>query len=129
SGVLLDVLAVLLEGGGADGLQLATSQHRLQDAGGVDRSLSGTRTDQRVDLVDEQDDVAAGADLLEHLAQPLLEVTAVAGTGHQGTEVEGVELLVLQRLRNVAADDVQSEEHTSELQSRFDLVCRLLLEK
>src|SRR5438067_6432962 len=27
------------------------------------------------------------------------------------------------------ASDVRSEEHTSELQSRFDLVCRLLLEK
>src|SRR5437868_12067686 len=27
------------------------------------------------------------------------------------------------------ADDRRSEEHTSELQSRFDLVCRLLLEK
>src|SRR5699024_11796394 len=26
-------------------------------------------------------------------------------------------------------DIVRSEEHTSELQSRFDLVCRLLLEK
>src|SRR5699024_11845236 len=26
-------------------------------------------------------------------------------------------------------DDYRSEEHTSELQSRFDLVCRLLLEK
>src|SRR5437868_11891197 len=26
-------------------------------------------------------------------------------------------------------DDARSEEHTSELQSRFDLVCRLLLEK
>src|SRR5207249_11812615 len=26
------------------------------------------------------------------------------------------------------ADDSRSEEHTSELQSRFDLVCRLLLE-
>src|SRR5437868_6956811 len=26
-------------------------------------------------------------------------------------------------------DDIRSEEHTSELQSRFDLVCRLLLEK
>src|SRR5438067_7000374 len=26
-------------------------------------------------------------------------------------------------------DDGRSEEHTSELQSRFDLVCRLLLEK
>src|SRR5207249_8665623 len=30
------------------------------------------------------------------------------------------------RLRGTAAD--RSEEHTSELQSRFDLVCRLLLE-
>src|SRR5207249_11517325 len=32
---------------------------------------------------------------------------------------------------NAAAgrDDNRSEEHTSELQSRFDLVCRLLLEK
>src|SRR5699024_8806266 len=28
-----------------------------------------------------------------------------------------------------AAVDSRSEEHTSELQSRFDLVCRLLLEK
>src|SRR5699024_12694343 len=27
------------------------------------------------------------------------------------------------------AQDMRSEEHTSELQSRFDLVCRLLLEK
>src|SRR5207249_5911365 len=27
------------------------------------------------------------------------------------------------------AQDCRSEEHTSELQSRFDLVCRLLLEK
>src|SRR6266704_4532888 len=27
------------------------------------------------------------------------------------------------------ADGLRSEEHTSELQSRFDLVCRLLLEK
>src|SRR5699024_11795770 len=28
-----------------------------------------------------------------------------------------------------SANDRRSEEHTSELQSRFDLVCRLLLEK
>src|SRR5699024_11627407 len=30
---------------------------------------------------------------------------------------------------NASGHDVRSEEHTSELQSRFDLVCRLLLEK
>src|SRR5699024_11933765 len=29
----------------------------------------------------------------------------------------------------ISATTIRSEEHTSELQSRFDLVCRLLLEK
>src|SRR5437868_10931561 len=32
-------------------------------------------------------------------------------------------------LPDIPAGDRRSEEHTSELQSRFDLVCRLLLEK
>src|SRR5207249_11516473 len=32
-------------------------------------------------------------------------------------------------LSNASAVELRSEEHTSELQSRFDLVCRLLLEK
>src|SRR5207249_8996557 len=31
--------------------------------------------------------------------------------------------------RKLFLSDLRSEEHTSELQSRFDLVCRLLLEK
>src|SRR5699024_12707982 len=31
--------------------------------------------------------------------------------------------------RKSSYDSVRSEEHTSELQSRFDIVCRLLLEK
>src|SRR5438067_4464146 len=31
--------------------------------------------------------------------------------------------------RQASSRGVRSEEHTSELQSRFDLVCRLLLEK
>jgi hypothetical protein len=102
-GVLLEVLAVLVERGGADGLQLATGQHRLEDAGGVDGALGGTRTDEGVDLVDEQDDVAAGADLLEHLLEALLEVAAVAAAGDEGAEVERVELLVAQRVGDVVA--------------------------
>src|SRR5207249_5915635 len=31
--------------------------------------------------------------------------------------------------RSVVEERMRSEEHTSELQSRFDIVCRLLLEK
>src|SRR5699024_12684080 len=35
---------------------------------------------------------------------------------------------ILSRIYAMAEVDGRSEEHTSELQSRFDLVCRLLLE-
>jgi hypothetical protein len=58
-----------------------------------------------VDLVDEQDDVAAGLDLLQHLLEALLEVAAVARAGDQGPEVEGVELLVVQGLGHAVGGD------------------------
>ena len=79
-GVLLEVLAVLVARRGADRLELTAGEHGLQDAGGVDRTFGGAGADQRVQLVDEQHDVAAGLDLLQHLLEALLEVTAVART-------------------------------------------------
>src|SRR5580658_9400022 len=48
-----------------------------------------------VDLVDEDDDVTARANLLGDLLEALLEVTAVTAAGDQRSEVERVELLVL----------------------------------
>src|SRR5207249_11885576 len=56
------------------------------------------------------------------LHPPLAGDTARRGDGllHLGSDDEGF-------LRFALSD--RSEEHTSELQSRFDLVCRLLLEK
>ena len=47
----------------------------------------------------------AGADLLEHLLQALLEVTAVAAARHQRAEVERVELLARQRLGHLVGHD------------------------
>ena len=56
--VLLDVLAVLVQRRRSDGAQLAAREHRLQQVGRVDRALGGARADDRVQLVDEEDDVA-----------------------------------------------------------------------
>ena len=72
-------------------------------------TIVGAGADDGVDLVDEQDDVAALVDLLEHLLQALLEVTAVAGACDQGAEVQRVELLVLERLGHLAVDDVEGQ--------------------
>ena len=77
--------------------------------GRVDGALGGAGADEGVDLVDEQHDVAAGLDLLEHLLQALLEVAAVTAAGDERTEVERVQLLVAQRVGDVVADDLLGE--------------------
>ena len=63
-----------------------------------------------VQLVDERDDLPVGlVDLLEHGLQPLLELAAVLGAGDERREVERDELLVLERLGDVARDDALRE--------------------
>ena len=107
--VTLEVLAVLVEGGGADGLQLAARQRRLEDRCGIDRALGGARPDEVVELVDEQDDVAALGDLLHHLLQALLELTAVLRARDERREVERVNLLPLQELGHLVRRDALRE--------------------
>src|SRR5207247_7290995 len=41
----------------------------------------------------------------------------------------GKEILSQSQFKDYARENLRSEEHTSELQSRVDIVCRLLLEK
>jgi hypothetical protein len=103
--VALEVLAVLVERRRADRLQLAASESRLEDRGRVDRALGGARADEVVELVDEQDDVAALLDLLHDLLQPLLELAAVLRAGDEGGEVEAVDLLALEDLGHLVRGD------------------------
>src|SRR5438067_9949167 len=66
---------------------------------------------------DAQRQIIGGTDLAQQARQALRNVqAAVEAVG--GTLADVVALRIY-----------RSEEHTSELQSRFDLVCRLLLEK
>ncbi len=58
-----------------------------------------------MDLVDEEDDVPAGVDLLEDLLHALFEIAAVARTGHERTHIERVKLLILERLGNITGGD------------------------
>src|SRR5689334_24020525 len=58
----------------------------------------------------------------------LLRCLGRHGGGAAGLQLGGDEEGELQRLLRIQPR-VRSEEHTSELQSQFHLVCRLLLEK
>ena len=103
--VVLDVLAVLVERGRADALELAAGERRLEDVGGVDRALGRAGADERVQLVDEEDRVVRVAQLLDDLLEALLELAAVLRAGDERADVEGQDALVEQRLRDVAGDD------------------------
>ena len=105
-GVLFDVLAVFVERGGADAVQLAARQHGLEQVAGVHRAFGLARADDGVQLVDEQDDLAFGRlHFLEDGLEALLELAAELGAGDQRAHVERDDALVLQALGHVAADD------------------------
>ena len=104
-GVALDVLAVVVERGSADALQLAAGQRGLEDVGGVDSAFGGAGADEHVHLVDEEDAVAGVLDLFDDLLEALFELAAVLGAGDERTDIEGEQALALQRLRHVAVDD------------------------
>ena len=79
-GVLLDVLAVLVERRRADRVQLAAREHRLEQVRRVHRALGRPGADDGVQLVDEQDDLpVAVLDLLEDGLEALLELAAELG--------------------------------------------------
>ena len=109
-GVLLDVLAVLVERRRADDAQLAARQHRLEHVRGVDGALGRARADDRVQLVDEDDELALGRlDLLEHRLEALLELAAVLRAGEHRADVELPDALALEALGHVAGDDALRE--------------------
>ena len=56
--VFFDMLAVFVQGGGADHVQLAARQHRLEHVAGVHGAFGRARADHGVHLIHEQDDLA-----------------------------------------------------------------------
>ena len=108
--VLLDVLAVLVERRRADRAQLAAREHRLQEVRRVDGALRRARADDRVQLVDEEDDLAGRVlDLGEDGLEPLLELAAVLRPGEERADVERPHALALEPLGDVARDDALRE--------------------
>jgi hypothetical protein len=90
----------------ADAADLAARQRRLQDVRRVERALRPTRADQRVQLVDEDDDVRVVGQLLHDRLEALFELTAVLRAGDDQRDVEGEDALVREEVRHVAVDDL-----------------------
>ena len=104
--VLLDVLAVLVQRRGSDGMQFTACQGRLDEVGGIGRAFRRTCSDDGVQLVYEEDYPAfAPGYLVDHSLQTFLELAAELGACNQCTDIERQQALVLQRIGDIAAHD------------------------
>jgi hypothetical protein len=109
-GVLLDVLAILIQRGRADAAQFTASELRLQKIARIHRALAFASADDGVQFVDEENDLAlARSDLFEEGLEPLLELATELRPGHHAAEVHADELFALQRIRHVTGDDAARE--------------------
>ena len=109
-GVLLDVLAVFVERGGADAMQLAARERGLEHVAGVHGAFGLAGADHGVQLVDEQDDLAfLLGEIVEHALQALFELAAEFGAGDQRAHVEREDALALEAFGHFAVDDALRE--------------------
>ena len=108
--IFFDSFAVFVQRGRADAAQLAARQRRLEHVRRVHRAFGGAGADQRVQFVDEQNDLAAGfGDFLQHGFEPVFEFAAKFCAGDQRAQVQRDQLLVFQSFGHVAVDDAQRE--------------------
>ncbi len=109
-GVLFHMLAIFIERRRAHAVELAARERRFQKVARIHRAVGLTGADERVHLVDEENDLAlGGGDLAEDGLQPLFELAAILRAGDERTEVERHQRLALERFGYVAIDDTDGQ--------------------
>ena len=105
-GVLLDILAVLVQRRRTDAVQLAAGQHGFEQVARIHGTVGLACTDDGVQLINEEDDLAlALLHLVQNALQALLELAAVLCTGHQSAHVQAKHGAVFQVFGHIAAHD------------------------
>ena len=95
--VFLDEFLVLAERRRADDADFTPGEHALQDVGRVGRCAQRRpRADERVRLVDEENQVRTLLQLAEHVLNAVLEHAAQHGAGHQAVQLQAHDLAVAQ---------------------------------
>ena len=102
SRILFNILTVFIQCGRTDTMKLTTGQHRLQHIAGIKGSVCLACTDNRMQLINKQDDLTITVlHILKHGFQTLLEFTTILRTCNQCTHIQCKNLLILQSFRNI----------------------------
>ena len=87
-------------------MQFSTCKGRLEYVGSIDCPFGPSCPDQRMELIDEEDDIPCLTDLIHHFFQAVLELTTVFRSGYDGSHIEGHDTLITEDLRYFIRDDL-----------------------
>ena len=107
--VLGEVLFILAEGRRSDDLHLPTCEGRLQNVRRIQRALCAAGTDERMNLVDKENDILRFDDIIHDILETLLKLTAVFCSGDKGRHRQRNNAFVLKQERHLAVRDALSK--------------------
>ena len=104
--ILLEILLVFCPGRGGDGPQLTAGERRLEHIGRIPLPRLAAGADQRVGLVDKEDDRRWRLlHLVDHALEPVFEFPLHPSARLQQAQVERAERDIFERLGNIAIGD------------------------
>src|SRR5258706_3333288 len=107
--VFLNGLAIFTRRGGADALNFAARQSRLQDVGCVERTLRRSRAYQRVQLINKDDGILRLHQFLHDGLEALFKLAAIFRARDNQRKIERQDSFVGQERRNFAISNTLSQ--------------------
>ena len=109
-GVFFDMAFVFVPGRGGNGAQRPTGEGGFEEIGGIASARGSAGTDERVGLIDEQNDrLGRGLHLVDHAAQALFEFTLHARARLEQPDIERPHAYVTERWRHVSREDAMDK--------------------
>ena len=104
--VLFNVKSIFIERGRTHTSQLAAGQHRFEHVCGIKRAFGFARPNQRVQFIDEEDDLTFTVlDLVKNSLQTVFKLAAILGSSDQCAHIQRNHALVAQAFRDVTLHD------------------------
>ena len=127
--VLLNMLAVFIQGCRADALDFSPAQRRFQDVRGIQAAFRAAGADDRMNFVNEQQDIAGLVQLVQHVFHPLLKFAPVLGARHHAADIQAQHPLAQQHFRHIPLGNPlrQAFRHRAFAHSRFPDQHRIVL--
>mmetsp|Transcript_9273 Transcript_9273/g.18422 ORF Transcript_9273/g.18422 Transcript_9273/m.18422 type:complete len:435 (-) Transcript_9273:265-1569(-) len=109
SRILLNMLAILIQCGGSNALQLTSGQSWLENIGGINSSFSGSRSNESVNLINHKNNIIILLDLIHQFLQSFLKLSSVLGSCYKQTHIQCDHLLAFDSLWHIPTCDALSK--------------------